>query len=212
MLKIWGRATSSNVQAVMWAVGELGLEHERLDVGGAYGGTDTPEYGAMNPNRLVPTLQDGDLTMWESAACVRYLAARYGDGNFWPRDPAARARVDMWAEWAKVSFMPPFIEGVFIPLIRVHDADRDLAALAKAEKRVAGVARIAEARLAETPWIGGEHFSFADIIFGTPLYRYFTLPFGRVEAPNLEAYYARLTERPSYARHAMVSYDSLRVK
>ncbi len=88
MLTIYGRATSSNVQLVMWAVGELGLAHERLDYGHVHGGIDTPEFRAMNPRGLVPVLRDGDLVVWESCAILRYLAARYGDGGaFWPADP-----------------------------------------------------------------------------------------------------------------------------
>ena len=55
-MKMWGRNTSSNVQKAMWAVGELKLPCERIDVGGAYGKTKDPFYLAMNPNSLVPTL------------------------------------------------------------------------------------------------------------------------------------------------------------
>src|SRR5206468_5929172 len=61
MLRIWGRTNSINVQKVMWAVGELRLPHERVDAGGAYGVLDTEAYGALNPNRRIPTLQDGGL-------------------------------------------------------------------------------------------------------------------------------------------------------
>ena len=89
MLKVWGRNNSINVQKVMWAVGELGLEHERIDVGGAFGGLDTPEYGKLNPNRRVPTVEDGEVVVWESNACVRYLAARYGAGDLVARGPGA---------------------------------------------------------------------------------------------------------------------------
>ena len=94
MLRIWGRTNSINVQKVMWAVGELGLAHERIDAGGAFGGLDTAEYGAMNPNRKVPTIDDDGEVLWESNACVRYLAARYGAGSLWAEDPAERARAD----------------------------------------------------------------------------------------------------------------------
>ena len=95
MITVWGRATSGNVQMVMWAIAELGLDHKRLDVGGKFGGNDTPEYRAMNPNGLVPVIQDGDGPfLWESAAIVRYLGATYGDEQFWPSSPATRATVD----------------------------------------------------------------------------------------------------------------------
>ncbi|TMA40992.1 MAG: glutathione S-transferase, partial [Deltaproteobacteria bacterium] len=74
MLKVWGRSTSSNVQKVMWAIGELRLPHERIDVGREYGGLSTAEYFALNPNRRIPTLQDGDVVLWESNVIVRYLS------------------------------------------------------------------------------------------------------------------------------------------
>src|SRR5437870_13018870 len=81
MLKVWGRKTSSNVQKVMWAIGELGLAHERVDIGGPFGGNKEPAYLAMNPNGLVPTLEEDNLILWESNSIVRYLAGRYGPGN-----------------------------------------------------------------------------------------------------------------------------------
>lgn len=212
MITVWGRATSGNVQIVMWAIAELGLEYDRRDVGGAFGGTDTPAYIAMNPNRLVPTIQDGDLTLWESAAIVRYLGARYGDERFWPTDPSARARIDQWAEWSKTSFAPTLLPGIFWPLVLTRPEIRDEKALAAAVERIRGFAGIIDARLAQTPYLGGEHLSFGDCIFGALLYRYFTLPFERPDTPNLRAYYDRLSERPAYAEHAMVSYESMRPK
>ena len=114
MLTVYGRATSSNVQAVMWGIGELGLPHERLDYGHVHGGLDSDEYLAMNPHGLVPTLKDGDVAIWESCAILRYLAARYGDGGaFWPADPVARAPVDMWAEFGKNEMAQAFTAPIF---------------------------------------------------------------------------------------------------
>ncbi|OCW58453.1 glutathione S-transferase family protein [Hoeflea olei] len=211
MLTVWGRATSSNVQAVMWTIGELGLAHVRHDLGHVHGGLDTPEYKAMNPNGLVPTVRDGDgAPMWESAAIVRYLAAKYGDETFWPRDPDARVRLDMWAEWIKTTFGPHFGGQVFWPLI-----GRPLAggpeALAEAIEALKPLARMLDARIGAGPYLAGEHLSFADMIVGVQLYRYYTLDFDRARTPALDAYYARLCARPAYREHAMVSYDSLRI-
>ena len=79
MITILGRRTSINVQAVIWLLNEMGLTHAREDYGIGFGGTDTPAYRAMNPMGLVPVLKDGDLTMFESQAILRYLAAEYGD-------------------------------------------------------------------------------------------------------------------------------------
>lgn len=212
MITVWGRATSANVQIVAWALAELGRPFERLDVGGAFGGTDTPEYGRMNPNRLVPTIQDGDLILWESAAIVRYLGAKYGDEHFWPSDPVARAKIDKWAEWSKTTFGPTLLTGLFWPLVGVPEAKRDMQAVATTAAKLQNLARMIDERLAESDYLGGNSLAFGDCIFGTLLYRYFTLPFERADTPHLEAYYKRLCERPAYAKHAMVSYQSLRAK
>ena len=210
MITVYGRATSSNVQIVMWAIGELGLAHERLDYGHVYGGVDTPDYLAMNPNGLVPTLRDGDLVMWESSAILRYLGAKYGDGTFWPADPAARAGLDMWAEWMKTSFVPAFNLGVFWLLVRTPAATRDEAALAAAVEKVKPLARMLNDRIAGGPWLAGEAFSFGDILTGHSLYRYYAVPIDRAETPHLDAYYERLQRRPAFVEHSMVSFEPLR--
>lgn len=102
MLTIWGRKTSSNVQALMWCVGELGLDYLRFDVGHRYGGTDSEAFYQLNPNRTVPVLQDDENPpLWETGAILRYLASRYADDAFWPGELLARTEVDRWAEWSK---------------------------------------------------------------------------------------------------------------
>ena len=101
MIEIWGRRNSSNVIPVMWAVAETGLAYRRHDVGGSFGGLDSPDYRAMNPNGLVPTLTDDGFVVWESIAIIRYIAAKYSAGNLWHADPARRSLADRWMEWAK---------------------------------------------------------------------------------------------------------------
>lgn len=211
MITVWGRITSSNVQLVMQTLAELGLEAERIDAGGKFGGTDTAAFRAMNPNGLVPVLRDGDLVLFESAAILRYLAARYGDAAFWPTDPARRAELDVWAEWIKSTFQASFQYGVFWILVRTPRAARDPERLAASVAETARLAAMLDARLGAGPWLGGEDFTFADVMAGHLLYRYYTLEFDRAETPNLDAYYARLTARPAYRAAAMVSYEPLRV-
>ena len=62
-MKIWGRANSINVQKVLWAADECGIVHERTDVGGAFGGNDQKWYLDMNPNGVVPTIEDGSIRL-----------------------------------------------------------------------------------------------------------------------------------------------------
>jgi glutathione S-transferase len=212
-ITVYGRATSSNVQAVMWTIGELGLDYERLNYGQKYGGPKTPEYLAMNPNGLVPVVRDGGgEPLFESAAIVRYLAARYGEDSFWPKDAAARAQVDKWAEWAKTEVTRAFTVPIFWIVVRTPAAERDEAALARSIERMNEKLAIAEAQLERHAFLANDDFTVADIQLGHLLYRYFDVDISRPSLPALEAYYRRLTERPAYREHVMVSYEDLRVK
>lgn len=212
MLTVYGRATSSNVQAVMWGIAELGLDCERLDYGHVYGGTDTPEFRAMNPNGTVPVLRDGDLVLWESCAILRYLAARYGDGGaFWPADPVSRAKVDMWAEWGKLNFAIIFTVPIFWARVRTPAAKRDEAALARAIDLFESRLDLLEAQIGPRGFVTGDTLTLADIVIGHLLYRWFDIPVPRRPRPVIEAYYQRLAERPAYRDHVMLSYDALRV-
>nr|WP_272212099.1 glutathione S-transferase family protein [Marinicella sp. W31]MDC2877999.1 glutathione S-transferase family protein [Marinicella sp. W31] len=214
MLKIWGRTTSSNVQAVMWTVGELDLEFERYDVGFKFGGTDTPEFLAMNPNGLIPVLKDGDGSeaLFESAAICRYLAARYGSDTFWPADPVARAQVDKWAEWAKITAAAAFTMPIFWPMVRMPEKDRDPQSIASAIAAFDRLLGMAEAQLSKHAFLAGDLFTLADIMLGHLLYRYYTMEIDRPPRPAVEAYYSALSKREAYRTHVMVSYEGLRPK
>lgn len=212
MLTVYGRDTSSNVQIVMWAAAELGLDVDRRDYGLNFGGNDTPEYLAMNPNGLIPTMKDGDLTLWESAAILRYLAARYGEEPFWPRDPVVRAPLDMWAEWVRTTFGPTYNGRVFFPSVRVPPSKQDRDAIARGVEATKKVALMLDDRLGDGPWLAGADFTYADIMTGNLLYRYFEHEFDRADAPRLRAYYDRLRERPAYAEHNCISFEALRAR
>ncbi|MEP3330572.1 glutathione S-transferase family protein [Sedimentitalea sp.] len=211
MLTVYGRATSSNVQIVMWTLAELGIAHERLDYGHAHGGLDTAEYGEMNPHRRVPVLRDGDLVIWESCAILRYLAAKYGDGGaFWPADPTARAPIDMWAEWGKNELSQSFTVPIFWPRVRTAATKRDEAALTAAIARFNALLTRLAPQLGGKRYVCGEALSAADITIGHLLYRWFTIDVARDPNPNVEAYYDRLTQLETYRQHVMVDYSILR--
>lgn len=211
MLTIWGRKTSSNVQALMWCVGELGLPYTRHDIGHTYGGTDTPAFAAMNPNRTVPVLQDGAAQpLWETGAILRYLATLYGAGPFWPDDLLARTDVDRWAEWSKLNVALQFTGPVFWHVVRTPAKARDWAAIRSALDDLEDTLAIAEQRLEAQAHLVGDDFTLADIQFGHVLYRYYTIEIDRAPLPSIAAYYERLTQRPAFAEHVMVSYEDLR--
>ncbi len=211
MLKVLGRKTSVNVQKAMWTVGELGLPHERVDLGGEFGGLDTPEYIALNPNRLVPTLDDGGFTLWESNSIIRYLSRTYGHGKLAPADPQAYARAEAWMDWSLTSLYADVILTCFIQHVRVTAKDRDVAAVAAAAKRAGDKLAILDGQLAGRAFIMGDQLTMADIAVGTLMYRYFNLPIARPALANVEAWYARLSERPAYQTHVVIDFKQMMV-
>ncbi len=193
----------------MWTVAELGLAHRRVDWGGRFGGNDDLDYRSMNPNGLIPTMRDGETVIWESPAIVRYLGARYGRGDFWPEDPAVRAPLDMWAEWARSSVYPA-LGRIFMQLVRTREAKRDMTEVAAGAEALIALLPMLEARIGDGPWLCGERPCFADVMVGHLLYRYMTLDFVKGPTPAIDAWYRRLSDRPAYRDHVMVSYESLR--
>ncbi|CAM4148991.1 glutathione S-transferase family protein [Bordetella tumulicola] len=196
MIKIWGRSSSVNVQKVLWAVRELALPHTTEQVGGAFGGLDTPEYGAMNPNRKVPVIDDGGLILWESNAIVRYLAARYSEGALWPTDVAQRALADQWMDWTATEWQLAIVPA-FRGLIRTPEDQRDLAAIEASTRQGNALALILENALQKHEYIAGSQFSMADIVLGCVAHRWLSMPIERPATPTMSAWYRRLMMRPA---------------
>lgn len=196
MLKIWGRSSSVNVQKVLWAVRELALPHTIEQVGGKFGGLDTPEYAAMNPNRTVPVIEDGNLVLWESNAIVRYLAARYSEGSLWPTNIATRAESDRWMDWTATEWQPAMVPA-FLGLIRTPEDQRNLAAIDAAIRKMNALGMILEKALQNKDTITGGGLSMGDIVLGCVAHRWLSLPIERPETPAINAWYRRLMMRPA---------------
>ena len=199
MLKIWGRLTSVNVQKVVWCADELGLKYERIEAGGKYGIVNTPEYLAMNPNALVPVIEDDGFFLWESNAIVRYLAARYGDGALWPTDIHIRADADRWMDWQAVS-LNPSIGPAFVQLIRTAPEKRDAAVIDHARSEVEKKLGVLDAQLATREYIAGSAFTMGDIPVACSVDRWYKLPLARESHPHVERWYAMLRSRKSAAQ------------
>jgi glutathione S-transferase len=200
MLTIWGRANSINVMKVLWICTELGLAYERRDAGLQYGVVDTPEYGAMNPNRRVPTLSDGDFVLWESNTIVRYLAARERRFDLLPETARGRADVERWMDWATSTLAIPMTP-VFWQLIRTPAERRDHAVLDRSRSDAARCFAILEAQLAGRAYICGDLLTAADIAVAPFVHRWFALPVEHGETPTLRGYYQRLLGRPGFLAH-----------
>lgn len=203
MLEIWGRKNSSNVMPVMWTVGELGLEHQRHNLGGSFGGDNTEEYQKLNPNQLIPTINDNGFVLWESMAITRYLSRKYGMGTLCPDDPQQTALADQWMEWHKANIMPNFMN-VFRNMVRTPKPEQDPVVIERCTAATINHLRILEQHLQERSYILGDKFSMGDIPLGATMYKFFNLDIKRPELPNIEAWYARLCERPAFQTHAMI--------
>ena len=207
-ITLWGRTSSGNVQKTLWALHELELPFTHRLVGGGHGGLDEPSFRAMNPNGLVPVLQDGDLTIWESHATLRYLAAAYGQNSLWREDARERAIVDQWTDWVATTYQPAWIS-VFWLVVRTPVDQHDAKAIGAAIDRTVSLLTLLEARLAGQNYLAGERLSYADIAVGVSLYRWFSMDIARPEMPNLERYYALLQQRAAFRRGAMIAYPEL---
>ncbi len=200
MLKIWGRATSSNVQKVLWTCAELDIEFERVDWGGPFGGNKDSGYLAMNPNGLVPTVQDGALVIWESNTIIRYLCATRGGGHLHPSDPARRTEVERWMDWQIASLAQP-MGAMLMGYYRTPPERRDPKALEAARLRALDLWSMVERQLEGGPYMAGAEFSLADIALGMFGYRWHVYPIERPSFPRLKAWYERVAERPGFKTH-----------
>lgn len=202
MLVIWGRDNSVNVQKPLWCLEEMGIAYERRDAGGAFGIVDTPEYRALNPNGLVPTMVEDGFILWESNAIVRYLAAKHSAGNLWPVDLRIRAEADRWMEWQNTTLWPA-LRPVFWNLIRTPVDQRDPDEMEASRLKSAQVLGILDAHLATRAFVAGDDFTMGDIPVGCGVWRWMALPIERPPLPNLQRWFDALAQRPAFAKTVM---------
>jgi len=204
MLKIWGRTTSSNVQKVLWACAEMNIPYERIDAGLQFGRNRDPEYLALNPNGLVPTIEDGKIVIWESNTILRYLAATRGFEKLHPKDPVVRSHVERWMDW-QLSVLGPPMATLLMGYYRTPPERRDAAALDTAHSRSVVAWKMLEDQLKDgKPYVAGKDLTLADITLGMYVHRWYSYPVERPSMPHLKAWYDRLATRPPYKTHIMI--------
>ncbi|GGP21385.1 glutathione S-transferase family protein [Silvimonas iriomotensis] len=207
-LKVWGRRNSLNVQKVMWIIGELELEHEHINVGGAFGGLDTPEFLARNPHGKIPVIEHDGVVVWESQAILRYLGATFGEGSLWSADPAQRAVADSWLDWSQTTLQPAFID-LFFGFYRTPEAQRDAGRIERATQQCARLYGLLDQQLAQRPYLGGDTLTLADFGAGTTVFRYLTMGAERPPLPNVEHWLERLSQSPAYREHVMMPFGDM---
>lgn len=208
MITVWGRRNSANVQKVLWALDELDVPYTRENVGGSFGGNRDADFLAMNPMGLVPVIRDGDVTMFESNAIVRYLSARFRPGVLRPAEHRELAMAEQWMEWQQQAFAPHVVT-IFLNTVRSLPENRNAAAVANAEKGAIAALKIADAHLARHDWFAGSAFSFGDIVMGTFLWRYMGLDCAKPGMPHVLEWLEALEARDAF-RHAVMDVPRAR--
>jgi glutathione S-transferase len=187
---------------------ELGMPYQRIDIGGPFGKNREAEYLALNPNGLVPTLNDKGFILWESNAITRYIASKYRAEMMYPGDLKRRADVERWMEWGVG--LSTALSDAFMGIMRTAPDKRDSTLILKSCHATEAAFRILDAQLKDRDWVCGDHFTLADIAIGINTYRWYRVPFDSVGfdlpmLPNLEAWFTRLQTRPAYQKVVMIT-------
>lgn len=167
MMTLWGRKSSINVQKVLWTLAELGfhenVDFKQIDAGLHFGVNKTPEYLKLNPNGLVPTLEDCNLAVWESNSIMRYLARKYESKKIFPSDLAIQASSDKWMDW-QISTLWPALRIPFLGLTRVPEEERDYVAIKNAFQESNRLLAIFDEILSKQEFCSGQQFNLGDMV------------------------------------------------
>jgi glutathione S-transferase len=203
MLRIWGRNNSVNVQKALWCCEEMNLPYERVDAGGSFGEVNTQQYRNLNPNGLVPTIEEDGFVLWESNAIVRYLAAKHSAGQLWPEDHNIRAEADKWMDWQNTTFWPTF-RPLFWNLVRTAPDQRDAHAMEESRLKTAEILGYLDTHLKNRAYIVGDALTMGDIPMGCAIWRWTGLPIERTDLPNVQRWFDSLSNRPAYKKVVML--------
>jgi glutathione S-transferase len=200
-LRILGRASSINVRKVLWTCAEIGIDYMREDFGTGFASTATPEFRAMNPNGLVPVIEDEAGVLWESNTICRYLAAKHDRRDLLPASPRERAHVEQWMDWGATDLNTSW-RYAFVGLIWRDPAFADREQIAASIVKWNAAMGILERRLATTgAFVVGDTFTLADVVLGLATNRWLMTPIERPDYPHVVAYFERLKTRPGFREH-----------
>lgn len=201
MLTIWGRTNSINVQKVLCCCDEIGLPYQRIDAGMAFGVNKTEDYLAMNPNGLVPTMNDDGFVLWESHAMMRYLCRKYDSNHLiTPENEQAFAKADQWCDWAHTVGWGA-MRNLFWGMVRTPPEQRNQADIDASIEACGKAFALVDQELGRHAYLAGDQFSFGDIPTALLAHRWFSLPIKRPDLDHFEHWYQGIVARPGFAKH-----------
>jgi glutathione S-transferase len=192
-LKIWGRISSINVRKVVLAAQWLGLPFERVDAGMAFGIVNTPEFLRINPNALIPAIEDDGFVLWESNVIVRYLCAKHATGSLYPKDLQARFNAERWMDWQQTT-LNRASGAAFVQWIRTAPEKRNPDLIAQSVAATGPLLAMLEAQLSRQAFVAGDAMTMADFPIACEIHRWWGLPQPRPACPHIERWYAHLTQ------------------
>lgn len=194
MIRLLGRATSGNVQKVLFGLEEMKVPYKREDYGRQFSNTQTPEYLALNPNAKVPTVIDGETVIWESNTILRYLAAKHGK-QLTGASPEEVTEVERWMDWLLAT-----VNTVYVTVFQGSQkpAGERAPEFAAAAKDLAAALAIANGHLANRDWFALGRFTLADIALGPIFKRCLAFPIERPKLAELESWMQTVEHRPAF--------------
>ena len=197
MVTLYHNPYSQHCRRVVALMEEAGIDYELKHIALDKGEHVSDAFVAINPNHQVPALIDGDVTIFESNAILRYLCAKHGLTDWYPEDPAARASVDQWLDWNQSRLSPNVIDVV---LNKVFMGDQgDKAAIERGEKALPELGAILNAGLNGHDYLAGDRPTIADLSVASNIAQ---LGFAEAvpDEPKLGQWYARVSALPGFQK------------
>lgn len=194
-MKLYGQAGSRALRS-MWALEEIGVDWELVPTS-FMGDTKKPDYLAINPNGRIPTLVDGDLTLYESMAINLYLAHKYSK-DLWPTSESDQALATQWSFWG-ITELEPHLMAILINRLMLPEDKRDAKAAEAADQGMKRPLHVLEAHLDGREHLLGGAFSIADLNVASVLSMSGMVGFDLSEWPRVQEWLGRCTARPSMA-------------
>ena len=196
MLKIYG-APHSRAFRVIWLANEIGIPYEHVPVTFSVPNAQCkdPWYVALNPNGLVPSIDDNGFVMWESAAINLYLTATYRS-SLYPSTPQDLGRMLQWTFFAATEVEPALIT-LFRNRVFYPPEQRNATLAGQAEETLRTKLAILEQQLVKTPFFGGDGWDMADFMVACVLYVLTRLKLDLTAYPRLDAWLTASINRPA---------------
>ncbi len=199
MLTLYHSPQSRSIRP-RWLLEELAVPYEVKTISLADGDQKKPDYLKLNPNGAVPTLVDGDLVLWESAAICQYLADKFPEKRLAPPvGTPERGKYYQWVHYAMCGIEPPAVT-IFLHSVRLPEAERIPKLVDEARQQLAAAITVVDGALAGREWILGSQFTAADVMVGSTLAWCQMMGSMGDKSPNATAYLGRCAARPAFQR------------